>query len=137
MAPVRAWGACGVCLIHATRPRCTMTLARDPIPIRLDRWIHSFEVAIALSPQALSLLSPGLRPPEPYLAPTDTINGFRRAQASIAVDRLVPFSRGPAAPRPTQPTEESAVVAPTPSTRDDGHHPCISNNYACKYKYVS
>src|SRR5450759_4479842 len=70
MAPVRAWGACGVCLIHATRPRCTMTLARDPIPIRLDRWIHSFEVAIALSPQALSLLSPGLRPPEPYLAPT-------------------------------------------------------------------
>jgi hypothetical protein len=103
MAPVRAWGACGVCLIQATRPRCTMTLARDPIPIRLDRWIHSFEVATALSPQALSLLSPALRPPEPYLAPTDTINGFRRAQASIAVDRLVPFSRGPGAP--VDPTE--------------------------------
>jgi len=30
MAPVRAWGACGVCLIHATRPRCTMTLALAP-----------------------------------------------------------------------------------------------------------
>src|SRR5450759_1393560 len=103
MAPVRAWGACGVCLIQATRPRCTMTLARDPIPIRLDRWIHSFEVATALSPQALSLLSPALRPPEPYLAPTDTIKGFRRAQASIAVNLLGPFSRCPGAP--VDPTE--------------------------------
>ena len=135
MAPVRAWGACGVCLIHATRPRCTMTLARDPIPIRLDRWIHSFEVATALSPQALSLLSPGLRPPEPYLAPTDTINGFRRAQASIAVDRLVPFSRGPAAPCRPNRLKNRPLSPPTPSARDDGHHPYISNNHACKYKH--
>jgi len=80
-----------------------MTPGQDPIPVRFDRWIHSFEVATALSPQALSLLSPALRPPEPYLAPADTIKGLHRAQASIAVDRLVPFSRGPGAP--VDPTE--------------------------------
>ena len=135
MAPVRAWGACGVCLIHATRPRCTKTLARDPIPIRLDRWIHSFEVATALSPQALSLLSPGLRPPEPYLAPTDTINGLRRAQASIAVDRLVPFSRVLRPPCRPNRLKNRPLSPPTPSAKDDGHHPCISNNCVCKYKY--
>lgn len=76
----------------------TTALTAVMIDAQLDQWIHSFEVATALSPQALYLLSPGLRPPEPCLAPTDTINGFRRAQASIAVDRLVPFSRGPGAP---------------------------------------